>query len=129
MSVRRNVLLPLCWAPTTTRLPAAPDRSSHMGSRAWSNGLSMMPTTPLIRPCRVVSPVVTPRVGDTTRRPSRLSSDGGSASGGSHTWCAGGPWPSMRRTSTSITVSPCTSSASSGSCATAAGSSRTAAAT
>ena len=46
---------------------------------------------------------VSPRSGVAVRGGSSASSVDGSASGGSHTSCAGGPWPRSRSTTTSST--------------------------
>ena len=74
--VRSAVDLPDWGAPTTATLPAAPDRSTISGSRRCSNGRSTTPIGTRSGPA--------PASGSTVQR-------GAASSGGSQTWCAGGP--------------------------------------
>ncbi len=73
-----------------------------------------MPTGTIRLPWRIDAGV-RPRSGLTSSGSSRLSTEGGASSGGSHTWWAGGPWPIMRWTNTSSMVSSSASSFSSSS--------------
>ncbi|COV86457.1 Uncharacterised protein [Mycobacterium tuberculosis] len=73
ISVRSAVDLPVCGAPTTATLPAAPDKSIVSGTRDCSNGRSTMPMGTASSAC----------AGSASR--SRAPSIGGSSSGGSQT--------------------------------------------
>ena len=85
------------------RCPPAPARSSHEQVPALLERLvDDADRHRAGAPCSPGQPAVTARASGRRRAaPSSSSRVGGSASGGSHTWWAGRPWPCSRSTSTS----------------------------
>jgi hypothetical protein len=104
ISVRSIIDLPDCGPPTIAPWPAAPEKSAHSRSRRCSNGLSTTPSGTWSLPLEKNPGEVSPRSSVACNGGSRVSSDGGSFSGGSHTSCAGGPWPTSRSTMTSSSL-------------------------
>ncbi len=99
--VRSRVLLPLRGPPTTATWPLAPPRLTVRVSRRCSRGRSTVPrgttSPPSPRHCGDTSP----RSGSSVRSPISSSRVSGTSSGGSQTWWAAGPWPTMWSTAMS----------------------------
>ena len=87
------------------RGPPAPDRSTTSGSRRCSNGRSTMPTGTRQPPRPRQSTGASARAPVDRHGGSNWSSVGGTSSGGSHIWWAGGPVPRSWSTTTRACVS------------------------
>ena len=109
---RSVVLLPLRGPPTTARWPAPPDRSTERVSRRCSRGRSTVPRGTTRPPSARHSCDTRPSCGSTARSGISSSRVSGTSSGGSQTWCAAGPWPTMW--STAMSSSDCWSPVSTG---------------
>ena len=100
----RSACAAACSCRSAARRPRPRGRPRRPGrarsrSRRCSNGRSTMPTDGrAARRAAPASPTVRPRPVSAASGGSSWSSVGGSSSGGSHTWCAGAPWPSSRST-------------------------------
>ena len=106
---RSVVLLPLRGPPTTARWPAPPDRSTDRVSRRCSRGRSTVPRGTTRPPSARHSCDTRPSCGSTARSGISSSRVSGTSSGGSQTWWAAGPWPTMW--STAMSSSDCWSPA------------------
>ena len=92
---RSTVLLPLRGPPTTAMWPAPPLRSTDRVSRRCSRGRSTVPSGTTRPPSARHSRETRPSCGSTARSGISSSRVSGTSSGGSQTWCAAGPWPTM----------------------------------
>ena len=103
--VRSSVDLPLRGPPTTATWPAGtgevdPQHVAALLARPVDDAERHVETARA--PATTARPGRAP--GRSTRSPISGSRVSGTSSGGSQTWCAGGPWPSIRSTAMSSTA-------------------------
>ena len=96
MIVRSSVLLPLRGPPTTATWPAAAGRGRPRACRGAARTAGRRCRAARRgRPAPATRRETRPSSGSTARSGSSSSRVSGTSSGGSQTWWAAGPWPSM----------------------------------